>query len=404
MRTHRSLRAAGAAFLAAGLSVASGCTSDDGARLATRAQDEPWFRRAPSRPAPDPPPPPPIVKKELPPGGKDGTGAPPVMPAMPAVDADQVLRSIPGDSSDTVTLKDGMSGFTLVGTTIEASARTAIMAYQGGGPYVGTTLRDCVVHVAPNTVPDGRSFWAFRGYDMSDTTLSGVEITGFGKETPKHDEGHAIYLNVIGPLTLEDCNVHHNGGQGLQLVNRPSESNAPAGPAKGAITVHRTWFHENGFNPDRGAFQVSIFGTGQDVLLEQVEIVAGKDRTRYSQGRTGGALLIEADFPTEQKPAWWSAADGEPPFTQGKVVLDRVLVDHESPNRPLVQIKGCRELTVTGSTFRGGRIALDDPTKPGRASGVITWTGNSGDAAVYVNGVQVGTADVDFTAEDGVVR
>jgi hypothetical protein len=79
-------------------------------------------------------------------------------------------------------------------------------------------------------------------------------------------------------------------------------------------------------------------------------------------------------------------------------------VDHRSPNRPIVQIKGCEELIVRGSVFRGGRVDLDDPTKPGRNNGRIVWSGNAGDAVVFLGGVRVGTADQDFTAENGELR
>jgi hypothetical protein len=381
------------------LVAACGSQSKNGATSA-----EPWFRREPSRPAPEPEPAPTIVKKE--PGSRDGNLTLATPPAPPAIDADNVLAWRPGSSSDTVTLKGGMSDYTLTGATIQASARTALIAYQGGGPYVGTTLRDCLVHVAPNTVPDDRSFWAIRGYDMSETTLASVEITGFGKVTSKHDEGHAIYLNNVGALTLTDCNIHHNGGQGLQLVNRPYESNLPAAAATGAIEVRRTWFRENGFNPDRGAFQVSIFGTGQDVTLADVEITAGHDATSYPSNMTGGGLLIEAEGPhTDKRNVWWYPYPKgvvTPPFTQGVVVLERVVIDHVNPNRPIAQIKGCRELKVSGCTFNGGKVFLDDPQKPGRTSGRIEWSGNSGNAAVFLNGEQIGTAAQDFTAENGV--
>jgi len=390
--------------------LACGCSSNgDGpeARGGPRAPrgDEPWFRREAWRAAPEPAPPAPIERKEP---DLDGSGAGlAAPPTPPSVDDDNVLHWLPGASSDTVTLAKQQTGYTLSGATIQASARTALIAYQGGGPYVGTTLTDCVVHVAPNTVPDGRSFWGLRGYDMSETTLREVEITGFGKVTPKHDEGHAIYLNVVGPLTLEDCNIHHNGGQGLQLVNRPYESNLPAGPAKGAIEVRRTWFHENGFNPDRGAFQVSIFGTGQDVTLSEVEIVAGRDATTYPDGKTGGGLVIEAEGPhPDKRNTWWHPlpkGQTEPPFTQGQVLLDRVLIDQPNANRAIAQIKGCRELVVTGCTFPSGRVFLDDPTKPGRPNGTITWTGNRGDAIVFLNGEPIGPVTEDFVAKNGAL-
>ena len=375
-------------------------------------EEEDWFRRDPWRPKPpeevDEEP---IVKIELPEGvdGSNPLRPPSSVPGSQVTGDSAILAWKPGDSSDTITLNNGMSGYTLSDTIVQASARTAFIAYQGGGPYRGTRLTNCILRVDPNTVPEGRSFWAMRGYDMQDTVLDRVEITGFGKRTGRHDEGHAVYFNVLGSLTLTDCNVHHNGGQGLQLVNRPYESTAGAGPAQGTITVQRTWFHENAFNPDRGGSQVSIFGTGQDVLIEEVEITAGHDQTIYDNGRTGGGLLIEAEYARDDKHnAWWrplgAPKDFKPPFTQGTVRLESVLVDHKNPNRPLVQIKGCKELLVSGCVFNGGRVNLDDPSKPGRNNGRIVWEGNAGDAIIHLAGERIGTASEDFVAVDGKVQ
>ncbi len=366
--------------------------------------EDQWFRRSPWRPAesgiePE-------LEEEKAGEEKDAPSRTPLAaggePGPIPPKKWKVLPWKPGSSSDTVSLMRGDGNYTLRDTIVQASARTAFMAYQGGGPYTGTTLENCILRVEPNTVPDRRSYWAMRGYDMVDTTLSRVEITGFGQHTPKHDEGHAIYFNVAGALTLTDCYIHHNGGQGLQLVNRPYETNLGRGPAKGAIVVRNTWFHENSFNPDRAAFQVSIFGTGQDVVLEDVEILAGLDGT---PGRaTFGGLLIEAEGQhPDRDTSWWEPREKkkgfEPPFTQGRVELTRVKVHHESPNRPIVQIKGCEELIVTDCEFRGGRINLDDPGKPGRDCGRIVWKGNRGDAVVTHRGQRIGVASDDFELE-----
>lgn len=305
----------------------------------------------------------------------------------------------PGASSDTITLRQGASDVLIEDAIVQASARTAVICYQGGGPYRNLTLRNSILRVEPKTLAEDRSFWALRGYDMIDTTLERVEITGFGAKTRRHDEGHAIYLNVAGALTIERCDVHHNGGQGLQLVNRPGESSLPAGPAAGSITLVDTRFRENGFNPDRGGFQISIFGTGQSIRMEDVEILAGIDGT-FEGAATGGALLIEAEAARSDRTVWWktadSTSDAAPPFTQGKVELLRVRVHHRGPNRALVQIKGCDELVVVESEFSGGRVELDDPEKPGRTCGRIVWRGNRGDAEVFVRGERKGRADEDF--------
>lgn len=309
------------------------------------------------------------------------------------------------DWGDTISVQRPTEGLRIEGTIVQASPRTAVILYEHRGPFEDVVLQDTVLRVAPGTLPLDRSYWGLRGYDVIDMLLSRVEITGFGKVTPKHDEGHAIYLNLRGSLTLEGCDIHHNGGQGLQLVDRPAESTFPPGPALGFVAVRNTLFLENGFNPDRGGFQVSIFGTGQDVRMQDVVIAAGHDGTVYPEGMTGGAIVIEAEPYREWggRPVWWRPEvlpEGyETPFTQGDVELVRVHVLHKSPNRPVVQIKGCRSLTVRECTFAEGRIDIDAPGKPGRDSGKIVWQGNRGPAVVYVRGERKGTAGEDFVVE-----
>ena len=87
------------------------------------------------------------------------------------------------------------------------------------------------------------------------------------------------------------------------------------------------------------------------------------------------------------------------PFSQGKVELNNVRIRHRKPDRPLVQIKGCEELVVRDCTFVGGKIQLDDPSKPGRDCGRIVWEGNLGNATVVHAGKRLGKASEDFTIE-----
>ena len=318
-----------------------------------------------------------------------------------------VIPPKPGTSSDTlhyVRVTDQPVPIRVQNAEIQASSRTAVHFYKGG-PWVGTVFRDVLIHVAPRTLDLDRSYWAVRGYDMIDTVFERVEITGFGVVTPKHDEGHAIYLNLAGSFSLLDCKIHHNGGQGLQIVNRPGESSLPRGPAKGAITIKDTVFRENGFNPDRGSFQISIFGTGQDIRMENVAIYAGFDETEWPGGRTTGALLIEAEgySGNPDKLVWYRPhklpENFSMPYSQGKVELINVRVRHRKPDRPLMQIKGCEELIVRNSTFEGGDIHLDRPEKAGRISGRIVWENNTGSAPVYHKGKLVGLARNNFTFE-----
>ena len=337
-------------------------------------------------------------------------------PATPHAKTEQDARRVIHGKAygDTIGLTQAQTNWTLEHAVVEASPRTGIIFYDKVGAHRGTILRDVLIHVAPGKIPLDRSYWAFRGYDMVDTLFHRVEITGFGRVTEKHDEGHAIYVNPAGDFTLLDSYFHHNGGQGLQLVNRPNETSMGKGPMPGVIAIHGTRFHENGFNPNRGAFQVSIFGTGQRIVMRDVEIIAGFDETVWPNDQTGGALVIEAEpyDPGRKRYPWWRPEnpppDFVPPFTQGVTELTRVTIRHRNPNRPLVQIKGCAELIVRECTFDGptvegvegfARVVLDAPDKPGRESGRIVWKGNHGNAVVFHKGQRLGLACEDFVIE-----
>ncbi|HED65350.1 MAG TPA: hypothetical protein ENJ09_07325 [Planctomycetes bacterium] len=319
----------------------------------------------------------------------------------------RVIHAKPVPGSDTISITKPTNGYTLKDVVLEASPRAAILFFDHRGPFEGTHFDNVLIHVAPKTLPLDRAYWGVRGYDLVDTLFEHLEITGFGRVTDKHDEGHAIYLNPAGDFTLRDSFIHHNGGQGLQLVNRPEETSFPKGPRTGTITVEDTRFEENGFNPDRGAFTVSIFGTGQDVVLRNVTILAGLDGTAYPRGRTGGALVIEPEpyAPSRGKLPWWRPDDPPedftPPFTQGRVLLENVTVRFKDPSKPLLQIKGCKELIVRNCTFESvagapGRIELDLPDKPGRTNGHVLWEHNRGNARVSIAHRPVGPVSEDF--------
>jgi hypothetical protein len=323
----------------------------------------------------------------------DGVG--PIAPAQW-----KVLRPREGD---TVALKEPVDSFLVEDAIVQASPRTAIICYEHRGPFRNVTVRNSILRVEPRTIPLDRSYWGVRGYDMANTLFERVEITGFGAITWRHDEGHAMYLNVSDSLTIVDCDIHHNGGQGLQLVNRPNESVFGSRAALGSVQIRHTRFHENGFNPDRGGFQVSIFGTGQAIRMEDVEIVAGYDATPYPTGFTGGGLLIEAEGYNPARPerrVWWRPAelpdDWVEPFAQGATELVGVRIQHRRPDKPLMQVKGCETLVVTDGLFSGGRVELDRLDKPGRDCGYVQWKRNRGDAQVYYKGELVGRADQDF--------
>jgi hypothetical protein len=314
-------------------------------------------------------------------------------------DGRRVIRS--KRNGDTIPLKSQQTNFVLEDAVVQASPRTAIIFFDHQGAHSGTLIRNVLIHVAPKTLELGRAYWAVRGYDMDNSTFDNVEITGFGRLTPKHDEGHAMYLNLVGGLTISSCYIHHNGGQGLQLVNRPHESSLPRGPATGEIHIRNSRYHENGFSADRGSFQIAIYGTGQPILIQNVEILAGQDGSRYQKGKTRGGLVIEPEWrPPGKKSPWWyppgAPKDYQVPFTQGRTELNGVTIRHKNPDRPLAQIKGCEELIVTGCTFDGGKISLDLPDMPGRDSGSIIWKGNTGDATVFHRGKALGPVSEDF--------
>ena len=357
----------------------------------------------PSAELPAPSDPVPLASGEQPAATAEPLASPPPPPVGVGPTEPERWKVLKGGEGDTIAVTQRPAQpLEIVDTILQASTRTALICFETRGPFVGTTIRNSILRVEPGTIPLDRSYWAFRGYDMIDTLVERSEITGFGRVTPRHDEGHAIYLNVAGSFTLVDSFLHHNGGQAVQLVNRPAESVLPAGPAAGEIRIENTRIAENGFNPDRGGFQVSIFGTGQPVTLRKVEISAGQDETEFDRDRTGGGLLIEAEA-AGKRPVWWKPAkpdeDWTVPFTQGPTLLQGVTIIHRNPNKPIVQIKGCEELIVENSWFEGGKVVLDHPAKPGRNSGKIIWRGNGGDAELFLRGRRLGLVGQDFEVE-----
>ena len=143
----------------------------------------------------------------------------------------KVIRPKRGVSADTFALRRKEEGFLIENTVLNASTRTAFICYDHAGPAPRQPLPQRPDPTSrrgpcPTTARTG----ACAGYDMVGTVFHGVEITGFGKVTPHHDEGHALYLNLAGDLTLIDCDIHDNGGQGLQAVNPPERVVAPQRP------------------------------------------------------------------------------------------------------------------------------------------------------------------------------
>jgi hypothetical protein len=282
------------------------------------------------------------------------------------------------------------------------SARRSGLATYTGVLHEDWTLRDVTVVPAEGV----RTLWGMRVYEISDWLLERVEIAymgvpGDGGRSGR--EGHAFYGNVAGDLTFDNCWIHHNRGQAIQVVARPRSGTAPA---VGKLTVRNSLLQENGFDSDRAAFAVTVHGPGSeyDVELEDVRIEAlrlpdhqGHDgRVRNSRG--GICIAPVGNLPNE--PVWYDAED--PPFTNGRVTLNNVLVAMRRPAQALGLFRGIRELEVTGCAFYGGEgseVVIDAPGKPGRDCGRVVWKGNQGDATLVYRGRALGPVSGDYELE-----
>jgi hypothetical protein len=183
----------------------------------------------------------------------------------------------------------------------------------------------------------GELLWAMRLYNVTNMRIKDTVFRYVG-DLEKGREGHCIYLNLLGDLTLDNVFCHTSLGQGLQLVYRPWETNVSPEliPTEKDIIINKSRFVNLG-GGDRDSFAVSIFGTGHritmsDVLVRETNQLPSWDNTRTGvKNRSRGGILIGAgDF-----------GNRDAVFTAVHVLL-------KDSDRPAVQIEECDHLEWAG--------------------------------------------------------
>lgn len=270
--------------------------------------------------------------------------------------------------------------------TVVKAASGGIAAHKGH-KHPDYVLRDVLIEPAEGFFP----LWGVRAYEIAGWTLERVEIRGMGGK-PGKPEGHAFYGNVAGDLSFLGCSFHDNKGQAIQVVARP---NAGTAPAVGHMLVRDCVFAENGFDSDRAGFQLSVFGPGPhyDVSILNTRIQAlGLEPFTGPEGgewNSRGGLCIAPVHGRTNLPAWFD--EKEPPYTNGKVVIEGLTIEMKRPYQPMALFRGIRELEVHGSTFQGGgMVVIDPPGAAGCDCGYVVWEGNRGDAVLWYHGEKVG--------------
>lgn len=232
------------------------------------------------------------------------------------------------------------------------------------------------------------TLWGMRLYNVADLLLE----DGWIHDIQEIYEGHGLYINPCGPLTLRRLVIEDCGGQAIQLMNRqwsePSENLPFAG---GLVHLDTIKIRNCSFNPNRGAFPITMRGLGPnaDVLIENVDIYIKWNQPQKRSGRTcrsaGGIVLARPDSKLESYD-----------FDFFRNVTLRncrvVLID---PFQPVLQVEGCRKLTVENCHFEGGDVRLA-PFDRGPGVLRLTWRNNTGNARVQHRGKTLGTADADF--------
>lgn len=125
--------------------------------------------------------------------------------------------------------------------------------------------------------------WAARLYNLHGT-IANLLIWRAG-DFVKGREGHVIYANVLGGLTIEDCCFVQNGAQAIQIANRTHETKIPEQQvldhlAGNDIVIRRLAMIDPGLietdivpetNAKRASWPVSVFNPGHDYLrIDQV--------------------------------------------------------------------------------------------------------------------------------------
>ena len=200
------------------------------------------------------------------------------------------------------------------------------------------------------------SYYGARAYQIEDALIRGSwihHLGGFGRD------GHGLYFNLHGDLTVMDSLFEEMGGQAIQLVNREDafKNGAPQldnRPAKiGMVAIKRCGIINAGYSPMRGSWAISLAGLGRsdrqvDVLIEDLYMrcnYQGKGGSQHNGDpiNSRGGVLIENALKNGQR-------------GYGTVTIRRADVELWEPDRgPLtinnsenVLIEDCRIISHSG--------------------------------------------------------
>jgi len=210
----------------------------------------------------------------------------------------------------------------------------------------------------------GRTWWGARLYEVKGLTLDGCNVyhTGVHPTPPAgyKVEGHGFYVSLIsgGHLSVNKTLFRDMQGNGLQIVNRPSESAFPQeypNPG-GRIDIRKTTFSDCCQAEERGSFALAIYNPGQDVGISDSDVVYTKGFPSFSHGgfeyhSRGGILIGDAQDRSQRC---------------GMATISDVSVLQRNPLQPALQVQGVNRLIVdrfyTGwSRLAGARkIVIDE--------------------------------------------
>lgn len=220
-------------------------------------------------------------------------------------------------------------------------------------------------------------------------------------------EGHGLYVDPSGALTLRNSRIEDCGGQLLQVFNRqwgsvfgPGEPPTNLPFAAGQVRISEFVGRNAGWNPSRGAFALTFNGLGPDadIVIENVDLHLEWSAPQIRSGRqcwsAGGIVISKTDVP----PAWMTVV---PSRNAGHVHLKNWKLVMKQPRQYLLKVDNVESLTIENSHFEAlggeGLIQIDEPGWTDKDSGKITIRNCTGNAIVYVKGQKVGLVSEGYT-------
>jgi len=210
----------------------------------------------------------------------------------------------------------------------------------------------------------GRTWWLMRLYEVLGFSSRNTEYFHSGVHPTPPDgqktEGHGLYISLIngGNLDLVSCNFHDMQGNGVQVVNRPSESVFPQTTPKfyWGVNIQHTHFWDCCQAEERGSFALAIYNPGPQVKIEDVGITYTDRFPVFQHGGVnyksrGGILIGDAQ------------RKGQTPQRTRFAVLEHVVIKQTNPLHPAMQFEGIDDLTVVRAIFEGegvSKIVVDE--------------------------------------------